>query len=58
VASGGRLVALKGSSARVELEAARVDLRRAGFTGEVVECPVTGTDEVTWAIVATRSATR
>ena len=58
VVTGGRVLALKGTSGAAELAAARGDLRRAGFAGEVVECPVPGTDEVTWAIALTRSARR
>ena len=58
VAAGGRVLALKGSTAAAELAAACGDLRRAGFAGEVVECAVPGTDEVTWAVVLTRSGRR
>jgi 16S rRNA (guanine527-N7)-methyltransferase len=58
VAAGGLMLALKGSTAGAELDAAREDVRRAGFAGEVVECPVPGTDEVTWALVLTRASGR
>lgn len=50
VAPGGELLALKGSSAAVEVTAAAGALRRSGALAEVVELPVPGLDETTWVI--------
>ncbi len=54
VAGGGRLIALKGASARDEVAAARDDLRRLKVKASVLELPVPGLDEATWAIEVSR----
>lgn len=51
VARGGRLVALKGSSAADEVASASANLRRHRAVARVEELTVPGTDESTWAIV-------
>ena len=50
VAPGGSLIALKGSSAPDEVAAAAASLRRHGAQAEVLELPVPGLGERTWAI--------
>lgn len=50
VASGGRLIALKGSSAGAELAAAVPVLRKARLVAELHELPVPELSETTWAI--------
>jgi 16S rRNA (guanine527-N7)-methyltransferase len=47
---GGKILALKGSSAESELASASKELRRARLSGVVHELPVPGLDESTWAI--------
>ncbi len=47
---GGKILALKGSSAEAELADAKAELRRARLSGTVHELPVPGLDESTWAI--------
>jgi 16S rRNA (guanine527-N7)-methyltransferase len=54
VSPGGRLLALKGSSAADELKAAQADLKRLKVRGSVLELPVPGLDESTWAIEVSR----
>lgn len=51
---GGVLVALKGTSAASEVEAATGSLRQQGLRAEVRELPVPCTDESTWAILVRR----
>lgn len=55
IGSGGRLVALKGSSAAQELSESRSALRSAGLVGEVRELSVPGSAETTWAIELRRA---
>ncbi|MEA5116743.1 MAG: 16S rRNA (guanine(527)-N(7))-methyltransferase RsmG [Propionicimonas sp.] len=55
VGSGGRLVALKGSSAPEEVEASSDALRRAGAVATVARLAVPGVEEETRAIVVERS---
>ncbi len=50
---GGKILALKGSSAETELASASKELRRARLSGVVHELPVPGLDESTWAIEMT-----
>lgn len=51
VSPGGRLIALKGSSASEEVVSAKDDLRRLKAKASVVELPVPGLEgESTWAI--------
>ena len=51
VAPGGRLIALKGSSAAAEVLSAKDDLRRLRAKASVLELPVPGLpDDSTWAI--------
>lgn len=50
LADGGKIIALKGSSAPEEFAGATKELRRAGLAGQVHELPVPGLDETTWAI--------
>ena len=47
---GGKILALKGSTAETELADARAELRKARLSGWVHELPVPGLDESTWAI--------
>lgn len=47
---GGKILALKGSSAASELSDASAELREARLSGVVHELPVPGLDESTWAI--------
>jgi 16S rRNA (guanine527-N7)-methyltransferase len=47
---GGKILALKGSSAETELAESARELRRARLSGVVHELPVPGLDESTWAI--------
>jgi 16S rRNA (guanine527-N7)-methyltransferase len=47
---GGRILALKGSSAETELAESAKELRKARLAGVVHELPVPGLDESTWAI--------
>jgi 16S rRNA (guanine527-N7)-methyltransferase len=54
LAPGGRLLALKGSSAAGELADAAGLLRKKRLTGTVHEVPVPTTDETTWVIELTR----
>lgn len=55
VTPGGRLVALKGSSAGSEVEAAGPELARLRVRASVIELPVPGLpDESTWAIEVLR----
>lgn len=54
VAPGGRIVALKGSSAEAELAEAGSMLRRHGLVGLVHELAVPGTGESTWAVEVER----
>ena len=54
VASGGRLVALKGSSAPAEVEAAGQELRARRARAWVETVPVSGTRETTSAIIVER----
>lgn len=55
VSPGGRLLALKGSSASDEVTKARPDLRRLKLTADVVELPVPGLEgEATWAVEVCR----
>jgi 16S rRNA (guanine527-N7)-methyltransferase len=51
-APSGRIIALKGQSAAAELEAAGPTLRKLHLAAEVLELAVPGTDEHTWAVVA------
>ncbi len=51
VARGGRLVALKGSTAADEMAAAGAELRRHRAAARVEELAVPGTGDATWAIV-------
>ena len=51
----GSLLALKGVSAGAELTEATAAIRKAGLAGAVLELPVPGTDEVTWAIELKRA---
>lgn len=51
---GGRLLALKGSSAVAELADAGPLLRKDRLTGRVHERPVPGTDQTTWLIELSR----
>ena len=50
VAPGGRLLALKGSSAAAEVADARADLKRLKLQASVLELPVAGEVGSTWAI--------
>jgi len=50
VTGGGKIVALKGSSAETELADSSKELRRARLTAAVHVLPVPGLDESTWAI--------
>ena len=50
VSPGGRLLALKGSSAADEVKTAKPDLKRLKVHAFVLELQVPGTDESTWAI--------
>ncbi len=50
---GGRILALKGSSAETELAESAKELRRARLVGVVHELAVPGLDESTWAIELT-----
>ncbi|MFZ0530184.1 MAG: 16S rRNA (guanine(527)-N(7))-methyltransferase RsmG [Propionicimonas sp.] len=50
LAEGGRILALKGSTATQELADAASLLRRQALAGEVHELPVPGTDDSTWVI--------
>ena len=50
VAPGGTLIALKGSSAAGEVASAASSLRRHSANAEVLELPVPGLPEPTWAI--------
>lgn len=52
VAPGGRLVALKGTSAGAEVSSARRELERLRLRARVEELELPGSREVTWAIVA------
>lgn len=54
----GRLVALKGSSAASEVDAAAADLRRRGMRGRVHEVRVTADAEPTWVTVIQAAANR
>lgn len=55
MAPGGRLLALKGSSAASEVEAAAGELRRARVSASVMSLPVPGVaGSVTWAISVSR----
>ncbi|MCA0253126.1 MAG: 16S rRNA (guanine(527)-N(7))-methyltransferase RsmG [Actinobacteria bacterium] len=55
VAPGGRLIALKGSSAAAEVLSAKDDLRRLRAKASVLELPIRGLpDESTWAIEVSR----
>lgn len=54
LASGGRLVALKGSSAAAEVAEAGPELRRAHVKARVEELTIPGVAEPTWAIVVSR----
>lgn len=49
-APGGRLLALKGSSASQEVEESHAILRRRRLKAVVHEVPVPGTDELTWVV--------
>lgn len=51
LAAGGRLVALKGSSAAAEVAEAGPELRRARVKARVEELVIPGVAESTWAIV-------
>lgn len=51
LASGGRLVALKGSSAAAEVAEAGPELRRARVKARVEQLTIPGVAESTWAIV-------
>jgi len=53
MARGGKILALKGSTAAVELSRGSVQLRKARLQGVVHELPVPGLDEVTWVIELT-----
>ncbi len=53
MARDGRILALKGSTAAVELSEGSVELRKARLQGVVHELPVPGLDEVTWVIELT-----
>ncbi len=55
VAPGGRIVALKGSTATDEVAEAAPLLRKRRLTATVHEFLVPGTDETTWAIEVARS---
>jgi 16S rRNA (guanine527-N7)-methyltransferase len=50
---GGKILALKGSSAETELAESGRELRRARLSGVVRELPVPGLEESTWAIELT-----
>jgi 16S rRNA (guanine527-N7)-methyltransferase len=50
---GGKILALKGSSAETELAESGKELRRARLSGVVRELPVPGLEESTWAIELT-----
>ena len=50
LARDGRLLALKGSSAAEEVASCGAELRRARAAARVLELPVPGTADVTWAI--------
>jgi 16S rRNA (guanine527-N7)-methyltransferase len=50
---GGKILALKGSSAETELADSAKELRRARLSGVVHELPVPGLEESTWAIELT-----
>lgn len=54
VSAGGRLVALKGSSAVEEVASARAELAQRRSVARVEELAVPGTSETTWAIVVER----
>ncbi len=54
IAPGGRLLALKGSTAAEELADAAPLLRKSRLTGTVHEFPVPGTSETTWVVELTR----
>ena len=54
VSPGGRLLALKGNSALDEVKAAKPDLKRLKVHASVLELPVPGLDESTWAIEVSR----
>lgn len=53
MARAGKILALKGSTAAVELSEGSVELRKARLRGVVHELPVPGLDEVTWVIELT-----
>jgi len=55
VARGGRLLALKGSSAAEELAEASVELRARGLTGALHELSVPGEDDTTWVVEVGRA---
>lgn len=46
----GTLIALKGSTAAAELAASAAVVSAARLSGQALELPVPGTDEVTWAL--------
>lgn len=54
LAAGGQLLAMKGSSAAAEIEAARKELRRRGAEAEVVTSSVPGTSTTTVVRVVVR----
>ena len=56
VSRGGKILALKGSSATAELSEASTELRKARLAGVVHELAVPGVNEVTWVIELTRPA--
>lgn len=56
MAVGGQIMAIKGRSAAEELNRDRPVLDRWSLTATVIPCPVAGSDEPTYAMVATSCA--